>query len=165
MKTLRVFLLALCATAVAFARDRDFHGVVNAVEGHYRVRHTHVPLLGFAMWFARPQGVSGVKLAVFEDFHHLAEPDDVGRIVEKSLGPGWYPFVRVRSRNAGSDGETTLVYANPSGGNLRVMIVNVESSEATVVELKLSQHAIQGWLNEPGEKAEDQSGHHHHRDD
>jgi hypothetical protein len=170
MKSLRVFLLVLCATTLAFAGDNEFRGVVHAIEGHYGVRRTHIPLLSFALFFVRPEGVSGMRLAVFENFHGLTEAGDVSRLVESSLGPGWYPFVRVRSKNTGNDGdgsgETTLIYANPSGGKLRMMIVNVEPSEATVVELKLSDHAIKRWLKEPGEEAEAQSGHHRpHADD
>jgi hypothetical protein len=166
MKSLRVFLLVLSVTTLASAGDHEFRGVVNAIEGHYRVHHTHVPMLGFAMFFVRPEGIGGVKLAMFENFHGPTEADDVSRVVENSLGPGWYPFVRVRSKGVdGGDGETTLIYASPSGGKLRMMIVNVESSEATVVEVKLSEHAIKGWLKEPGEKAEDQSGQRRHTDD
>ena len=166
MKSLRIFLLVLCATNLAFAGDNEFRGVVRAIEGRYGVRHMHIPLLGFAMWFARPEGVSGLKLAVFENFQGPTAPEEVSRLVEDSLGPDWYPFVRVRSRNdVKGDAETTLIYASPAGGKLRMMIVNVESSEATVVELKLSERAIKGWLKEPGEQAEGQSGHHHHTDD
>jgi len=54
-----------------------------------------------------------------------------------------------------SDGETTLIYASPSGGKLRMMIVNLESEEASVVELKLSDHAIKRWLQDPKDNAEE----------
>jgi hypothetical protein len=166
MKSLRAFLLVFCASTMAFAGDNEFRGVVHAIEGRYGVRHTHIPLLGFAMFFVRPEGVSGLKLAVFENFNGPTEPDDVSRIVENSLGAGWYPFVRVQSKSdAAGGGETTLIYASPSGGKLRMMIVNVESSEATVVELKLSERAIKQWLKEPGEQAEGQSGHRRHPGD
>jgi hypothetical protein len=166
MKSLRVCLFVLSVTALASAGDNEFRGVVNALEGHYGVRHTHVPLMSFGMWFARPEGVSGMKLAMFEDLNGPTSAEDVSRLVEKSLGPDWFPFVRVRSRNAdGGDDEATLIYASPAGGKLRMMIVNVESSEATVVEVKLSEHAIKQWLKEPGEEAESQSSHHHHHTD
>jgi hypothetical protein len=167
MKSLRVCLLVLSITTLASAGDNEFRGVVNAIEGHYGVHHTHIPLMGFAMWFARPEGISGMKVAVFENFNGSTDSEDVSRVVEKSLGPGWYPFVRVHSRNiVKGDDEATLIYASPSGGRLRMMIVNVESSEATVVEVKLSDQAIKRWLKEPGEEAEDQSAHHrHHNDD
>ena len=166
MKSLTVCLLVLSFTGLASAGDNEFRGVVHAIEGHYGVHHMHIPLLGFAMWFARPEGMSGVKLAVFENFNGPTDTEDVSRVVENSLGPGWYPFVRVRSRNVvKGDDEVTLIYASPTGGKLRMMIVNVESSEATVVEVKLSDQAIKQWLKEPGEEAEGQSHHHHHNDD
>jgi hypothetical protein len=156
MKSLRIFLLVICTSTLTFGSDHEFRGVVHAIESNYGVHHLHIPLLGFALFFARSEGVRGLKLAVFENFHVPTAVDDVNRIVGNSLGPGWYPFVRVHSKG---DGETTLIYANPSGAKLRMMIVNVESSEATVVELKLSQHAIKEWIDEPTEKAKDQSGH------
>ncbi len=38
-----------------------------------------------------------------------------------------------------------------------MMIVNVESSEATVVEMNLSERALKQWIDEPKEKAEGES--------
>ena len=166
MKSLCLSFLLLCAATLSFAGDNEFREVVHAIEGHYGVRQMHIPLLGVAVWFARPEGVSGMKLAVFENFSGPSTPEEVSRVIEDSLGSDWHPFIRVRSRNdVKGDAETTLIYASPSGGKLRMMIVNVEPSEATVVELKLSDHAITQWLKEPGEKAEDQSSHHRHHDD
>ncbi len=157
MKSLRLCLLVLALTTAASADE--FRGVVHAIEDHYGVRHTHIPLLGFAMWFARPEGVSGMKLAIFENFDAATNSGDVSRLVEDALGHEWHPFVRVHSRNrVKGDDEATLIYTSPAGGKLRMMIVNVESSEATVVELKLSDHAIRQWLKEPGEEAEGLAG-------
>lgn len=152
------------ASTLAFAGEPEFRAVVNAIETQYGVRRTHIPMLGFALFFVRPEGVSDMKLAVFENFHSHTSSDKVVRLVENSLGPGWYPFVRVRSRNSSKgdatedgNGETTLIYASPSGGKLRMMIVNLESEEATVVELKLSDHAIQRWLQDPKDNAEEKN--------
>jgi hypothetical protein len=166
VRSLRIFLLVLCTSTLAVAGDNEFRGVVHAIEGHYGVRHTHIPLLGLAMFFVRPEGVSGMKLAVFENFQSPNASEDVSRVVENCLGPGWYPFVRVHSRNlVKADDEATLIYANPSDGKLRMMIVSVESSEATVIEFKLSERAIKQWLKDPGEKAEGEYGHHQHHGD
>ena len=142
MKSLRIVLLLLCCGTFAFGRDRDFRGVVNAIEHTYGVHHLRIPLLGVAMFFARPEGISGLHLAVFEGFDMPADMDEVRRVVENSMGEGWYPF----------------------GGKMRMMIVNLEPSEATVVELSLSERAIKTWLSEPGENAEDEADHHHHFD-
>jgi hypothetical protein len=161
MKSLRIALLLSCLSPLAFAGDNEFRGVVHAIENTYGVHHMHIPLVGAMMFFARPAGVGGMKLAVFENFEMPADAGDFSRVVENSLGPDWHPFVRVRSR---SDGETTLIYTSPSGGKMRMMVVNLEPSEATVVELSLSERAIRHWLKEPGEEAEE-SGHPRDHDD
>jgi len=160
MKSLRVLLLVMWATSAAFAGDHEFHGVVHAIEQTYGVHHLRIPFLGVATFFARPEGVSGVKLAVFENLEMTADASKVNGLVENALGSDWHPFVRVRSRE---DGDTTLIYTNPSGGKMRMMIVSLEPSEATVVEISLSESAIKAWLKEPGEEAE-HSGHQHHFD-
>ncbi len=157
----RALLVLIFASTLAFAGDSEFRVVVHAIESQYGVRHTHIPLLGVALFFAHPEGVSSLKLAVFEDFNGPTAIADVSRLVERSLGPEWYPFVRVRSKD---NDEATLIYASPSGGKLRMMIVNLESSEATVVELKLSEHGIKRWLEDPKDNAEESSHSRHYAD-
>jgi len=167
MKSLRnlalalIFVLVLGATTLASAGDHEFRGVVHAIEGNYGVHHMRIPLLGFALFFVRPEGISGLKLAVFENFHSPTAAADLSRLVEDSLGPDWHPFIRVKTkpRNGGNDGETTLIYANPTGGTMRMMIVNIEPSEATVVELKLNEHTIRKWLSDTDEEADAEVGH------
>lgn len=164
MKSIRVLTLILCASTLAFAGDREFRGVVHSIEATYNVHHMHIPLLGVALFFARPAGVGGLKLAVFEGFKTPSDAADVTRVIESSLGPDWHPFVKVRSKGE-TNGETTLIYANPAGGHMRMMIVSIEPSEATVVELNLNDRAIKKWMKEPGEEADNQSGHHHRTED
>ncbi len=168
-------LFVFCACAVAFAGDPDpssgfhgheFNGVVHAIEDHYGVRHMRIPFLSFAMSFAaRPAGVSGIRLAVFEDFHpslasmHAGASEDLQHVVEHSLGPDWHLFVRTRTQD---DSDDTLIYVNLGEARLEMMIVTIEPDEATVVEMNLSDRALKKWLDEPKESAEDNSGHHHH---
>jgi hypothetical protein len=164
-------LLVVCASALSFAGDTDhgheFKGVVSAIESHYGVHRTHIPFLSFAMLFARPAGVSGFKLAVFEDLHSSdvasmngdLKNDDLQHVVEHSLSSDWHLFVRTRSRD---DGDNTLIYVNLGDGKLQMMIVAIEPNEATVVEMNLSERALRRWIDEPKESAKDQSGHHRH---
>lgn len=164
MKSLRVLVLILCATTLATAGDHEFRGVVHSIETNYRVHHMHIPLLGVALFFARPAGVGSLKLAVFEGFKTPTDVADVSRTIENSLGPEWHAFVKVQSKGE-TNGETTLIYASPAGGRMRMMIVNIEPSEAEVVELNLTDRAIKKWMKEPGEEADNQSGHRHHAED
>ena len=156
-------VLVLCASTLASAGDHEFRGVVRSIETAYRIHHTHIPLLGVVLFFARPAGVGGLKLAIFEGFKTPADVVDVSRVIESSLGSDWHPFVRVRSKGD-INGETTLIYASPAGGRMRMMIVCMEPSEATVVELNLNDRAIKKWMKEPGEEAENQSGRRHRGD-
>jgi hypothetical protein len=159
MKSVRILILVLCACALAFGADPEFKGIVRSIEHTYGVHHTHIPFLGMAMFFARPAGVHGLKLAVFEGFQSPNDSEDLRRTIESSLGTGWYPFVRVRSKGK-TDGETTLIYTSPSGNRMRMMIVSLEPSEAVVIKMELSEHAIEKWLKEPGEQADGHSSHH-----
>jgi hypothetical protein len=159
MKSLHVLVLILCASTFALGADPEFKGIVHSIEHTYGVHHMHIPFLGLAAFFARPAGVHGLKLAVFEGFQPSNDSQDVRRLVESSLGPGWYPFVRVQSKGK-HDGETTLIYTYPCGNKLRMMIVNLEPSEAVVLKMELSEHAIEKWLKEPGEQADGHTSHH-----
>jgi len=161
MKSLRVLILVLCASTVAFSADPEFKGIVSSIEHTYGVHHTHIPFLGLAMFFARPAGVHGFKLAVFEGFQAPTDSDGLRRTIENSLGPGWYPFIRVQSKGE-SDGETTLIYTYPCGDKMRMMIVSLEPSEAVVLKMELNEHAVEKWLKEPGEQADSHSSHHPH---
>ena len=172
---LSALLVVLCACAFSFAGDADssssfhgheFNGVVHAIEDHYGVRHMRIPFLSFAMSFAaRPAGVSGIRLAVFEDFHpssasmhtSASTSEDLQHVVEHSLGPDWRLFVRTRTQD---DSDDVLIYVNLGEGKLQMMIVTIEPDEATVVEMNLSARALRRWLKEPKESAEDNSGHH-----
>jgi len=156
-------VLVLCASTSASAGDHEFRGVVRSIETAYRIHHTHIPLLGVILFFARPAGVGGLKLAIFEGFKTPADVVEVSRVIESSLGSDWHPFVSVRSKGD-INGETTLIYASPAGGRMRMMIVCLEPSEATVVQLNLNDRAIKKWMKEPGEEAENQSGRRHRAD-
>jgi hypothetical protein len=174
-------IVMVCACALSFAGDPDssssfhgheFNGVVHAIEDHYGVRHMRIPFLSFAASLAaRPAGVSGMRLAVFEDFHpssasmharaslNSSASEDLQHVVEHSLGQDWHLFVRTRTQD---DSDDTLIYVNLGAAKLQMMIVAIEPDEATVIEMNLSDRALKKWLDEPKESAEDNSGHQHH---
>ena len=163
MKSLRVLIVVLCSSAMAFAGEPEFHGLVRSIETTYGVHHMRIPLLGVALFFARPAGAHGLRLALFEGFKSPMDSDDVRRVIESSLGTGWSAFVRVHSKGE-TDGETTFIYASPNGQSMRMMIVNLEPSEAQIIELNLRDRDIKKWLKEPGEEAQGSSGHHREMD-
>jgi hypothetical protein len=147
---MRLLALLLAASAASFGADRGFDRLVKAVESHVGVKRTHVPLLGVANFFvkvARPEGVSGFKLAVFEDLRLPAWEDGKGldRIMAEGSA-GLHPLVRVRSN---SDREWTYIYAGDTGKIATVLIATFERHEATIVEVKVSMRALLKALEEP----------------
>ena len=166
-------LLVVSASALSIAGDgfhgREFNGVVKAIETHYGVRHTHIPFLGMVVSVAaRPAGVSNFRLALFEDFHSTSagsstnlapsRTDDLGQVVEHSLGSDWSLFVRTRSKD---DSDDTLIYVNLGDGKLQMMIVSIEPDEATVVEMNLNEQTMLRWIAK--ESSQEQAWHHRHR--
>jgi hypothetical protein len=147
---MRLLALILAASAAAFGADRDFDRLVKAVESHLGAKRAHIPLLGVANFFvqtARPEGVAGFKLAVFEDMRPLAQED--GPALDRMMAAasaGLHPLVRVRSNR---DREWTYIYTGDAGKTTTMLIATFERSEATIVEVKLSMSALLRALKEP----------------
>ncbi len=142
-------LLAFIFSSPAAARADDFDAVVRNVRAACGGKQVRIPFLGlarFATRFARPAGVKGFKLAVFEG---LTSPGDVaglGASVRQSLGPQWRPLVRVRS---GGGAEQTYVYVRDAGSNLKLMIVTLDGEQATVIRAKVNPEALARFARDP----------------
>ena len=124
----------------ARAGDKEFNVLVHYVESHYQVHRQYRFLLGFASFavnIARPYGVKGMKLAIFENEKISANPDDQDfpSVVKAGLAEGWQPMVRVWSRR---DGERTVIFAKPDGKNLKLLVATVEQDEAVVIQVKIN---------------------------
>jgi hypothetical protein len=141
----RVLVAALALCSVALAGDKEFDQIVSAIEKHYGVTKTHIPLMGVANLFvktAHPQGVSGFKIAMFEDLKGgEGDSDFMDR-----LDFGLHRLVRTRSR---ADGEATYIYAADAGNSTRVLVATFESNQATVVEVKADMDALVRLLGDP----------------
>jgi hypothetical protein len=147
-------LLIFALSIPCFAADHEFKSVVSAIESQYRARHTHVPMLGFASFCLRisRSGVSGFKLAVFTNMRErdVAADAALEQAIESSLGEDWHPLVRVRSRR---DNELTLIYSSESEREMKLLVVALESGDATVVQMKINPTQIKKWLDDPEEMA------------
>lgn len=144
-------LLVVALAIPCFAGDREFNSVVSAVEAQYGVHKMHIPMLGFATFclkVAGTPGASGLKIAVFQ---HMPRPRGSSDLefeqrVSSSLGPVWRPFVRVRSHEGGG---FTIVYTNASEKDLTLMIVSLQSEDATVVQAKVKSSDLKRWIDDP----------------
>ncbi|HTU33273.1 MAG TPA: hypothetical protein VMF66_05680 [Candidatus Acidoferrum sp.] len=154
-------LVALCAVLVfaapCFARkDNQFQALVKAIESEYGVHHTRIPFLGlatFCMRVGKVPGATGLKVAVFENLPNsdVAANGAFQESVEKIMGSAWHPMVKARSRD---DSSLTMIYTNPNPGELRLLIVSIDGSEATVVRTNLQKAQIYRWVSHPEDAVE-----------
>ncbi len=150
----------LCLTPVllpqsARAGDKEFGVLVHYVESHYKVHRQYRFILSFASFavnIARPYGVKGMKLAIFENEKISAanaDDQDFPSVVKAGLAEGWQPMVRVWSRR---NGERTVIFAKPEGKNMKLLIASVEQNEAVVIQVKVNpdklSQCIDRWSRE-----------------
>ena len=156
MRMLRsAVIVSLLASCAAYATDREFKDIVNAISDEFHTRPMKIPFFGLVnvvTFVARPAGTKHINLAVFENLDTRdREGRDLVRSIKRSVGGAWKPFVQVWS-NRGHE-ETVLVYVRGEGKDCRFLITTIEPNEATVVELKVNPEALQKWLVMPLESA------------
>jgi hypothetical protein len=127
----------------------NFDDIVRAVESRYNVHRTWMPMFGlvrFALWVARPGGVSDVQLATFEDTH-FDDVQDLAEIVRRNAGEPMQPLVQTRSNR---NGETTLIYARPLGGDrVALLIFAHDRDDTTLVRVVVSMDKFSEAMNHP----------------
>ncbi len=145
---------AICFPSLAV--DRDFNDIVRLLAGEFRSRPERIPLFGLVnmvTFVARPAGTSHIDLAMFHDIQkHGPVGRNVSGLIEDTVGRGWAPFVRVRSRHKGFE-EMVLVYLRTEGRDCRILLTAIERDEATVIQLRLNPEGLQRWIAAPLESA------------
>lgn len=146
---LTLVLAVILPDTVRAAGHHDFDTVVSAVEHRYDAHAERIPMMGlvsFCGWVATKGGVKGLKIAEFEHFAGPADAADLDRLVDESLGGEWQRFVVNRERN----GELNLIYAQPDGHAMRLLIVDYEQSgELDVVRVEVNADRLQRWMRDP----------------
>jgi hypothetical protein len=143
-------LLISLAAAPARAGDHEFHEIVDRLAAAYHKRP--MPFMGLVSFVARPcawqYGVSGLKLAIFDEIDPALGPDpaEFDRFMQTIVGPEFYPFVRVRSKR---DGEQTYIYLREVKQRAEMLLVSVDSSDAVVIKMWLKPEAMKDWIDEP----------------
>jgi hypothetical protein len=147
------------SAAPATAGDREFHEIVQRLSAAYQKKPMpFMGLVSFAARFAQPEGVSGLKLAIFDDVDPARKPDPAGfdAFVQEVAGSDYHPMVRVRSNR---DSEQTYIYVREAKGGYEMLLLNLESSEAVVVKMHLNPKAMEAWVDEPVDHGKDWAHH------
>ena len=158
-----LIIAALVAPAQnAFAKD-DFGRIVHHIEANYHVHRQHrwvMGLAGFTVKFWHIAGVKSFKGAIFENqrFTNAASDTRFDELVRAAMDSGWQPVVQSWDRRSG---ERTYVYAqevsSKKGSDMKVLVVNLESNEAVVVQVKVDPKKLNDFIEETN------GGHHRNR--
>jgi hypothetical protein len=112
----------------------EFDWLVREFSRQSGARQTYIPLFGlvrFSVAVVHPAGASQLRLAVFE--HADLESEKFSQLTDAVVGHEWKPMVRVRSRN----NESTNIYAQQQGRDLRLLITSLDGGEATFVQVQM----------------------------
>ena len=142
-------LMTAISTAPALAGDREFHEIVQRLSAAYQKKPMpFMGLISFAARFKQPEGVSGLKMAIFDDVDPSRAPDpaDFDAFVQRVAGRDYCPMVRVRSNR---DGEQTFIYVRDAKGGYEMLLLSLERSDAVVMKMHLNPKAMEGWVDEP----------------
>jgi len=142
-------LVALASpfTAIA-ASGPDFDAVISAVEQRYDAHAERVPMMGFVnfcAWFATGGGVHGMKIAEFDHIGHAPDSAELEKLVGESLGSSWERFIVDRQHN----GEVNVIYVQPSGSAMRMLIADYEHGELDVVRIEVNAARLRHWIRDP----------------
>jgi len=133
----------------ALATD-DFGNIVHHIETNYHVHRQHrwvMGLAGFTVKFWHFAGVKSLKGAIFENqpFVNAASDTRFDEVVRAAMDSGWQPMVQTWDRHTG---ERTYIYAQDLGKDMKLLVVNLESNEAVVLQLKVDPKKLNDFIKE-----------------
>jgi len=144
-----ILTLLLLTSSIASAADKEFEQIVKAIETQYGVKPNHIPLLGlgnFLLKTAHPQGVSGFRIAVFENLDDRDGGRDFEAAMNRIGSSSLHCVIQVQSRR---NRESTYIFTGNPGKSTRLLVASIENHEATVVEVKADVEALLQLLRDP----------------
>jgi hypothetical protein len=93
--------------------------------------------------------VKNFKGAIFENqpFVNAASDTRFDEIVRAAMDSGWQSLIQSWDRHTG---ERTYIYAQDLGKDLKVLVVNLESNEAVVLQVKVDPKKLNDFIEETG---------------
>jgi hypothetical protein len=146
-----MFAIVLGFASAAYAQS-GIDRVVKLLETRYAVRHHGVPGLWLVKPFGFGSGVSGLKIAQFDNFRiPSGDGHTLSQEIRSTLGADWTPFVETWSK---ADHEWSVIYASEKAGRLQLLIVNSDGDDSLeVLQMEVSGKARDEWVGNPVESA------------
>jgi hypothetical protein len=141
-------LFAVCALILfvpPILSANEFDWLVHEFSRQSGARQTYIPLFGlvrFSVAVVHPAGASQLRLAVFE--HADLESEKFSQLTDAVVVHGWKPMIRVRSRN----NESTNIYAQQQGRDLRLLITSLDGGEATFVQVQTRPAQLMKFIDD-----------------
>jgi hypothetical protein len=140
----RLWMIPICFVALlipvvvlASGGKGSFDAVVNSIESRYHVHATRIPFMGLVSLIARKashEGAGSLHVAEIESFSAPVDGEELNRMVEEKLGPGWERMIRETSRKGNAQ---TLVFTHPEGDRMGLFVVDLDGNEMDVVQISV----------------------------
>ncbi|HKO99613.1 MAG TPA: hypothetical protein VJU86_21730 [Pyrinomonadaceae bacterium] len=159
-----LILLVVCASSdfrAVRAMGDDFNDVVKTIEEFYHVKHKGIPFLAkagikTATTVAKIAGgrkrqlaeAGSVRVAYFEDQEFDARGRNFQNSIDAVLAQDWTPLVQVLAPKEQSQ---TYVFVRSVGEKFKVLVVNLEPRDGSVVQVTLAPQTLAMLLQEPNE--------------
>lgn len=145
------FLLVFTfAAPTANAGGKEYKAVVKHLKSKYQARKVKIPMVWlarFAVRMVRPAGVKSFSITTFENLKFAPETLDaeMRSALANSFSEDWSPIFRVRSRK----GEQAYMYMREAKDSVKIMLVTINQTQATVVRAAFNPDKLADFINEP----------------
>ncbi len=152
MRALRAALLLVMVSATAQAAGHEFADLVKAIESHFGVTRTHIPMMGLAnlvLGIAQPAGATGFHIALFQDLQTDLDEKaqfELDRFMDTLSSDTLRPLIRTRSAE---NGEAAYIFCGDTGKTTQVLIATFNRHDATVVEVRVKFDTLIRWIQHP----------------
>jgi hypothetical protein len=145
MRRLLVILALLGATSCLLPAG-EFDSLVREFSRESGATRINIPFFGlarFAVAVGHPAGASELNLAIFENAD--LEPRRFSELTDYVVARHeWKPMVRVRSRHS----ESTNIYVQQNGRDLRLLVTALDNREATFVLVRIKPEELMRFIDE-----------------
>lgn len=142
-----------------YAKGDDFNSVVKLVEQFYGVKHEGLPFLARTAMKVMGTGakirggdmkrfaeLGNVKVATFESQKFEGDFMKFKSALNDAMAESWTPLIQTISV---VEQEQVYIFVRPAGEKFNVLLVTIESSEATVVQATVSGKDLVTLMKDP----------------
>ena len=135
----------------AQAEGNDLKSLERALDTRYHLHPEKIPMMGFMGSFTNittKRGVCGMSVVTYENLPEGLDREAVTKLIRTHLSHGW--SLMVRDHDGKDNGSDDMVWVQPAGERMRMLVVNMEPDEIDLVQMDLSPDELKKWTAEHG---------------